>query len=152
MIADFFGTTSIVGIAANILGITIHQVYEAYGEYFITKSVQGQGYAKLLLCVGSSFVEFLRNLNAFHLHLLLGFEDRTALQSNASSMKMIPPAFRCQEVGTIQRLMIESSQSVYFSMELAMRTGDSRVGRAALLFCASGLVAIGGGAAARCCA
>ena len=77
----------------------MNQAFEAYGEYFISKSVQGRGYKKLLLCVGSNFVEFLRNLNAFHLHLSLGFESREMQTSGSSSgLKMIPPAFRCDEV------------------------------------------------------
>jgi hypothetical protein len=90
---------SIVSIAASTLGISTDKVYEAYGEFFIIKSVQGQGYKKLLLCVGSNFVEFLRNLNAFHLHLFLGFEDKHSVTSaNGTRLQMIPPAFRCEEV------------------------------------------------------
>ncbi len=90
---------SIVSIAASSIGISKEDLYVDYGEYFITKSVQGQSYAKLLLCVGSNYVEFLRNLNAFHLHLLLGFEDKHSKSSaNGTRLKMIPPAFRCEAV------------------------------------------------------
>ncbi len=90
---------SIVSIAATSLGIPKEEVYESYGEYFITKSVQGRSYSKLLLCVGSNFAEFLRNLNALHLHLLLGFENKHSKSStNGTELKMVPPAFRCEGV------------------------------------------------------
>ena len=68
-----------------MLGVTVPQALEAYGEFFV-KYVAKQGYTKLLHCLGSNFIEFLRNLNNLHLHLSMSFEA------------MIPPAFRCDKV------------------------------------------------------
>jgi len=78
-------TYDIVIAAAGILGVTVNQALEAYGEYFV-KYVAAQGYTKLLNCLGSSFGEFLRNLNNLHLHLSMSFEAMEA------------PAFRCEKV------------------------------------------------------
>lgn len=50
------------------------------------RAVAQQGYSKLLGVLGSSFGEFLRNLNNLHLHLSMSFEA------------MIAPAFRCEKV------------------------------------------------------
>jgi hypothetical protein len=46
-----------------------------------------QGYTKLLHCLGSNIAQFLQNLNNLHLHLSMGWPS------------MVPPAFRCDEVG-----------------------------------------------------
>jgi guanylate cyclase soluble subunit beta len=46
-----------------------------------------QGYTKLLSVLGSNVAEFLQNLNNLHLHLSYCWPD------------MVPPAFRCEQVG-----------------------------------------------------
>jgi guanylate cyclase soluble subunit beta len=76
---------SIVITAAEILGVTASEALEAFGDYFV-KYVAKQGYSKLLHCLGSNFIEFLRNLNNLHLHLSMSFEA------------MVPPSFRCEQV------------------------------------------------------
>ncbi|EFJ46683.1 guanylyl and adenylyl cyclase family member [Volvox carteri f. nagariensis] len=78
-------TYDLVITGASILGVTVPQALEAYGQYFVNYVIK-QGYTRLLRSLGSNIAEFLANLNNLHLHLTMGFPS------------MVAPAFRVEQV------------------------------------------------------
>lgn len=72
--------------AAKHLGITVAELIEAVGFYFVQFAFE-QGYSKLLRALGHNIVEFLINLNSLHLHLNVGWPS------------MRPPMFAVEQVG-----------------------------------------------------
>lgn len=61
-------TVALVVAAAEVLGLTVDQVLEAFGQYFMEFTRQN-GYVNLLSCQGSTLRLWLSNLNALHDHL-----------------------------------------------------------------------------------
>ncbi|GFR46278.1 hypothetical protein Agub_g7832 [Astrephomene gubernaculifera] len=78
-------TYDLVITGAGILGVTVPQALEAYGQYFVNYVIK-QGYTRLMKSLGSNIAEFLANLNNLHLHLTMGFPS------------MVAPAFRVEQV------------------------------------------------------
>ncbi|GLC52309.1 hypothetical protein PLESTB_000607500 [Pleodorina starrii] len=95
-------TYDLVITGAGILGVTVPQALEAYGQYFVNYVIQ-QGYTRLLRSLGANIAEwvvtgeegakFLANLNNLHLHLTMGFPS------------MVAPAFRVEQVTSTSLLL-----------------------------------------------
>ena len=78
-------TYSLVGAASDILDLTPAQVLEAFGEYWTIYTAK-EGYGELLSMSGSSFVEFLQNLDNLHARVGLSFPE------------LKPPSFHCSDL------------------------------------------------------
>jgi hypothetical protein len=78
-------TYKLVESVSEVLGISQQQVLEALGEYWITYTAQ-EGYGNLLDMAGSSFYEFVKNLD--QLHSCVGH----------IMPKLSPPSFQCTDV------------------------------------------------------
>lgn len=78
-------TYSLVGAAAEVLDLTPARVLEAFGEHWTLYTAR-EGYGELLEMSGSSFVEFLQNLDNLHVRVALSFPE------------LEPPSFRCSDV------------------------------------------------------
>ena len=89
-------TFSLAQSASEELGITVDQVLQAFGEYWILKTGM-EHYGPLMKSGGSNFQEFLVNLPNFHSRVMLIFPNVT------------PPEFQVTDV-TDQSLVIH-----YFS-------------------------------------
>ncbi|PNW71807.1 hypothetical protein CHLRE_16g688901v5 [Chlamydomonas reinhardtii] len=79
-------TYKILGAVAELKGEALGDVMEAAGLHFNTVYIVKRGYDRLLRCMGGNLVEFLQNLNVYHLHLSVTFKE------------MNPPAFNVSEV------------------------------------------------------
>ncbi|GLI66216.1 hypothetical protein VaNZ11_009891, partial [Volvox africanus] len=79
-------TYKALGTLANLRGRDLQDVLDDFGYYFCMTYVPKMGYERLLRCMGGSLIEFLQNLNVYHLHLSMSFKDMT------------PPAFNVEEV------------------------------------------------------
>jgi guanylate cyclase soluble subunit beta len=80
-------TTSLVDAASELSGLTVPQVYEAFGVFFVAYVID-EGYENLLCCQGSTLKDWMTNINAIHSHLQTTFPK-----------KMIMPEFWCEENG-----------------------------------------------------
>ena len=77
-------TIDLVVSASQVSGLTIPQVIEVAGEYFVHYAIQ-IGYENLLCCQGGNLREFITNINAIHQHLQTTFPN-----------KMVMPEFWCE--------------------------------------------------------
>jgi hypothetical protein len=66
---------------AEEMGLTLGQVLEAFGEWWVLKTTK-EKYAGLMMAGGSSLVEFLENLPVFHNRVMLVYP------------KLTPPEFK----------------------------------------------------------
>jgi guanylate cyclase soluble subunit beta len=80
-------TTDLVDAASELSGLTVPQVYEAFGVFFVPYVID-EGYENLLCCQGSTLKDWMTNINAIHQHLQTTFPK-----------KMIMPEFWCEENG-----------------------------------------------------
>ena len=78
-------TIDLVKAASEISGLTVDQVLEAFGEFFVPYIID-QGYESLLCCQGSTLKDWMTNINAIHQHLQTTFPK-----------KMIMPEFWCEQ-------------------------------------------------------
>ena len=78
-------TYKLVGAASEVLGLPADKILEAFGEYWILYTAK-EGYAELLDISGSTFVEFLQNMDDLHGRIRLGFP------------KLKPPVLECREI------------------------------------------------------
>lgn len=62
-------TYNLVGAASEVLNVSGEDLLEAFGEYWVLYTAE-EGYGEMLDMAGSTFVEFLGNLN--HLHMRVG--------------------------------------------------------------------------------
>ena len=69
-------TFSLAQSASEELGITVDQVLQAFGEYWILKTGM-EHYGPLMKSGGSNFQEFLVNLPNFHSRVMLIFPNVT---------------------------------------------------------------------------
>ncbi|KAG2492150.1 hypothetical protein HYH03_009641 [Edaphochlamys debaryana] len=72
----------LLGALAEELGADLESILEEAGYHFCTSFIQAMGYDSLLRCMGGDIVEFLQNLNFFHLHLSLTFKGMRAPEFN----------------------------------------------------------------------
>ncbi|KAG7344856.1 adenylate and guanylate cyclase catalytic domain containing protein [Nitzschia inconspicua] len=77
-------TTDLVQAASDLSGLTVPQVYEAFGEFFVPYII-GEGYHNLLCCQGSTLRDWMSNINAIHQHL-----------QNTFPKSMTMPEFWCE--------------------------------------------------------
>ena len=78
-------TYDLVAAASEELGITPSQVLQAFGAYW-TKYTAEKGYGPLMDSAGTTFPEFLRNLDLMHTRVGTMFPD------------FVPPSFKCENV------------------------------------------------------
>ncbi|ETN68594.1 heme NO binding associated [Necator americanus] len=81
-------TMRIFRTAAGILGLSVDDMWEVYGEFLITYACE-TGWEKMLACMANNLQEFLDNLNSMHY-----FIDQIAFKS-----EMRGPTFQCESVG-----------------------------------------------------
>ncbi|VDM64465.1 unnamed protein product [Angiostrongylus costaricensis] len=85
---DDTDTMRIFRSAADILGISVDDMWEMYGEFLITYACE-TGWEKMLFCMANNLQEFLDSLNSMHY-----FIDQIAFKS-----EMRGPTFQCESVG-----------------------------------------------------
>ncbi|NNC95624.1 MAG: heme NO-binding domain-containing protein [Chitinophagales bacterium] len=78
-------TYQLAGATSEVLGISVDQVLEAFGEYWVLKTGQ-ENYGSLLKAGGRSLKEFLVNLPNFHSRVMLMYPNLT------------PPEFRISHI------------------------------------------------------
>ncbi|VDL69926.1 unnamed protein product [Nippostrongylus brasiliensis] len=74
--------------AASILGLSVDDMWEMYGEFLITYVCE-TGWERMLACMANNLQEFLDNLNSMHY-----FIDQIAFKS-----EMKGPTFQCEATG-----------------------------------------------------
>jgi hypothetical protein len=78
-------TLDLVAAASEVSGLTVDQILETFGGYFV-HYVRAEGYDNLLCCQGSTLKDWASNINAIHEHLQATFPT-----------KMIMPQFWCED-------------------------------------------------------
>jgi hypothetical protein len=78
-------TYKLAGAASEVLGITVGQVLEAFGEWWILKTGK-EKYGGLMQAGGSNLKEFLVNLPLFHNRVMLMYP------------KLTPPEFKISDI------------------------------------------------------
>jgi len=78
-------TLDLVVAASEVSGLTVPQVLEAFGVFFV-HYIRGEGYENLLCCQGSTLKDWMTNINAIHQHLQTTFPK-----------KMVMPQFWCAD-------------------------------------------------------
>ena len=78
-------TYKLIGAASEVLGLPADKILEAFGEYWILYTAK-EGYAELLDISGSTFVEFLQNMDNLHGRIQLSFP------------KLKPPSLECSDI------------------------------------------------------
>lgn len=78
-------TYKLAGAASEVLGITVGQVLEAFGEWWILKTGQ-EKYGGLMQAGGTNLKEFLVNLPLFHNRVMLMYP------------KLTPPEFKVSNI------------------------------------------------------
>lgn len=78
-------TYKLAGAASEVLGITVGQVLEAFGEWWILKTGK-EKYGGLMQAGGSNLKEFLVNLPLFHNRIMLMYP------------KLTPPEFKVSNI------------------------------------------------------
>ncbi|ULT97859.1 hypothetical protein L3Y34_005594 [Caenorhabditis briggsae] len=81
-------TMRIFRVAAQVLGLSVDDMWEMYGEFLITHACE-TGWQKMLFCMANNLQEFLDNLNSMHY-----FIDQIAFKS-----EMKGPTFQCEPFG-----------------------------------------------------
>uniref|UniRef100_A0A7I5EBN4 guanylate cyclase n=1 Tax=Haemonchus contortus TaxID=6289 RepID=A0A7I5EBN4_HAECO len=81
-------TMRIFRTAAGILGLSVDDMWEMYGEFLITYACE-TGWDKMLNCMANNLQEFLDSLNSMHY-----FIDQIAFKS-----EMRGPTFQCEAIG-----------------------------------------------------
>lgn len=78
-------TYNLVAAASVELGVPVAELLEAFGEYWTLYTAR-KGYGELLTLGGSTFLEFLQNLDALHGHVAATFPE------------LRPPIFWCSDI------------------------------------------------------
>lgn len=78
-------TYKLAGSASEVLGITLDQALEAFGEYWVLYTAQ-EGYGDMLKMCGNNLKEFLMNLDHLHARIRLSFPQ------------LKPPTLKCSNV------------------------------------------------------
>jgi hypothetical protein len=79
-------TFCLVQATTEVLGQSVPQVLEAFGEHWVLYTAQ-EGYGQMLSMFGTSLQEFLVNLDNLHSHVALTFPD------------LRPPSFEVEWIG-----------------------------------------------------
>jgi hypothetical protein len=78
-------TYSLVGAAVEVLELPAEKILYAFGEYWVT-DIATVSYADLMSSHGTSFLDFLKNLDHMHSRIKVTFPDYS------------PPSFRVKEL------------------------------------------------------
>lgn len=78
-------TDGLVAAASDELGMPAAELFEAIGEYWTIHTAL-HGYGDLLVLGGSTFIDFLQNLDRLHAHVAVSFPE------------LRPPTFWCSDV------------------------------------------------------
>jgi hypothetical protein len=78
-------TLRLVQAATEVLGLSVSQVLEAFGEHWVLYTAQ-EGYGEMLSMFGTSLQQFLLNLDNLHSHVALSFPD------------LRPPSFQVESI------------------------------------------------------
>jgi len=78
-------TYKLASSASEVLGISLNDVLEGFGEYWVIYTAQ-EGYGDMLKMCGDSFIEFLMGLDALHARIQLSFP------------KLKPPSLKCSDI------------------------------------------------------
>lgn len=78
-------THSLVEAASRVLGLSVDDVLETFGEHWILYTAQ-EGYGEMLEMAGRTLFEFLQNLDNLHSRVGLLFPE------------LRPPSFRCTDI------------------------------------------------------
>ena len=104
-------TYRLVGAASEVLAVPVPALLEAFGEYWILYTAR-KGYGHLLTLAGTSFPEFVQQLDQLHAHVALSFTE------------LRPPTFWCTEVGERSlRLHYRSSREGLAPMVIGLLRG-----------------------------
>ena len=95
-------TYKLVGAATNVLGLSVKEVLNALGEYWILRTGK-EKYGGLMEAGGATLEEFLLNLPVFHNRVMLIYP------------KLTPPEFRISDVTE------RSIQVHYFSKRVGLQ-------------------------------
>lgn len=79
-------TYALVGAASRELGLPVPALLEAFGQHWVHYTGKA-GYGELMGIAGTSFVEFLQELDNMHGRVALTFPQ------------LRPPSFECTEIG-----------------------------------------------------
>lgn len=79
-------TYGLVGAASEELGVPAAELLEAFGKFWVLYTGT-EGYGEFLDMSGSTFEEFLGNLDNLHMRVGLSFPE------------LEPPSFRCEKLG-----------------------------------------------------
>jgi hypothetical protein len=113
-------TNRLVKVISMEVETSPEEILDGWGEHFVLFAGQN-GYAKVLRCMGDTFLEFVSNINNLHMHLSLCFDTLSA------------PSFRCTNVS--QRTCLALSHAPFptrcTSPIPAVSNFDSRVRPAA---------------------
>ena len=77
-------TYALVGAASKVLGPSVDELLEAFGEYWVRYAADA-GFDDMMAMFGQSMTEFLKNLDHMHSHISSAFPD------------LQPPSFQCDE-------------------------------------------------------
>jgi len=77
-------TYALVGAASEILGPSVDELLEAFGEYWVEYAADA-GFDDMMTMFGQSLTDFLINLDHMHSHISSAFPD------------LQPPSFHCHE-------------------------------------------------------
>jgi hypothetical protein len=80
-------TYALVQAASDELDLPVARLLEAFGEHWIHYTGH-EGYGALMHLAGSTFVEFLQELDNLHSRVALSFPD------------LVPPSFDCTDIET----------------------------------------------------
>lgn len=78
---------ALAGSASKVLDISVAQVIEAVGYWFIP-FVLATEYGRMLSMAGKSFSECLKNLNAMHGHLRIAHFNSTMMPNIRATMEV----------------------------------------------------------------
>ncbi|GMT25016.1 hypothetical protein PFISCL1PPCAC_16313, partial [Pristionchus fissidentatus] len=80
-------------VASAVIGVSVDQLWEWYGDFLVTYSCE-TGWEKMLTCMASNLQDFLDNLNSMHY-----FIDQIAFKS-----EMKGPTFKCDpQISVVER-------------------------------------------------
>ena len=78
-------TYKLVGAASEVLGLSVEELLEAFGEHWVLYTGR-EGYGEMLKMAGDSLPSFLQNLDSLHAHVGLVYPH------------LKPPTFRCTHI------------------------------------------------------
>jgi len=108
-------TYALVGAASRELGLPVPALLEAFGQHWVHYTGKA-GYGELMRIAGTSFVEFLQELDNMHGRVAMSFPQ------------LRPPSFECTDIGPCSvRLHYYSTREGLAPMVLGLVRGLGEV-------------------------